>query len=676
MCHYYQQWENLTSDQEILQTVSGQMIEFVEYPRQTQAPREISFSKAEAIIIDKEISVLLSKGVVEHSIHEKGEYISQIFLRPKKDGSYRLILNLKGLNQYVEYFHFKMDTVWSAIKLMKPHCYMASVDLKDAYYSVSVKDQHRKFLKFTWHGQLYQYTCLPNGLALCPRKFTKLVKPLFSNLRLQGHLSSNYIDDSFLAGDSFEQCARNVVDTVCLLDSAGFVIHPVKSVLIPEKEIVFLGFKLNSVTMSVSLTTEKGLRIKAACEKLLQNKCPTIREVATVLGLMTSSFPAVTFGPLKYRQLEIDKTDALRENKGDFDGTMQLSKKSKQDLAWWISSIENSSNPISHGQPDVVLSSDASGKIGWGGVMHHGPAGIPTCGGHWSQAEAQFHINYLELLAVFLTLKSFRNFIRGKNVRVMVDNVTAVSVINHMGTSHSKLCNQLGYDIWHWCIEENIWLSSSHIPGKHNVEADNESRVKRKETEWMLDKSVFASALSVLCFKPNIDLFASRLNCQLHPYVSYRPNPEAYAVDSFTISWKQYKFYAFPPFSIIPDALQKIEMEMATGVIVVPCWPTQTWYPKLGSMLISNPVVTSFRQFPQLLTLPQAVGEKYPLYKTLRLLICLLSGDATKVKAFQMRLQNSCTVHGEKAQKNSTSVTSANGNCFVVQGKLIPFHHL
>ena len=132
----------------------------------------------------------MKKGVIVESTHEPNEYISPIFLRPKKDGSHRLILNLKSLNQSVVYQHFKMDTIWTAIRMMRPGCYMASIDLKDAYYSVPINKDYQKYLKFQWRGKLYMYTCFPNGLAICPRKFTKLLKPVFSSLRSIGHPGS------------------------------------------------------------------------------------------------------------------------------------------------------------------------------------------------------------------------------------------------------------------------------------------------------------------------------------------------------------------------------------------------------------------------------------------------------------------------------------------------------
>ena len=73
----------------------------------------------------------------------------------------RLICNLKELNEFVEYKHFKMETVHSATNVMRRGCHMATIDLKDAYHSVPVSVEHRKFLKIVWKGKLYRYTALP-----------------------------------------------------------------------------------------------------------------------------------------------------------------------------------------------------------------------------------------------------------------------------------------------------------------------------------------------------------------------------------------------------------------------------------------------------------------------------------------------------------------------------------
>ena len=96
--------------------------------------------------MDQEIYTLLQKGVIEEAYHSHGEFLSNVFLRPKKDGSFRMILNLKNLNSHVEYNKFKMDTLQSILKLVTPGCYMATIDLKDAYYLVPVAQEHRNVL--------------------------------------------------------------------------------------------------------------------------------------------------------------------------------------------------------------------------------------------------------------------------------------------------------------------------------------------------------------------------------------------------------------------------------------------------------------------------------------------------------------------------------------------------
>ena len=160
--------------------------------------------------------------------------MSNIFVRPKKDGRFRMILNLQGLNDKIVYHHFKMTTLQSAIKLITPNCFMATIDWKDAYYCVPISDLHKKYLRFHFDGVLYEFQALPNGLASGPRIFTKITKPIFSTLRKRGHTNSPYIDDVLLFGDSIVDCQNNIKETIEVSTRAGFIGHPDKLVLIPS----------------------------------------------------------------------------------------------------------------------------------------------------------------------------------------------------------------------------------------------------------------------------------------------------------------------------------------------------------------------------------------------------------------------------------------------------------
>ncbi|CAB3997174.1 Gag-Pro-Pol poly [Paramuricea clavata] len=143
-----------------------------------------------------------------------------------------------------------MDTFQTAVKLIRPGCFMASIDLKDAYYSIPVADEDRKFLMFEWQGTFYQFTCLPNGLSCAPGVFTKILKPVYSHLRGLRHTCMGHIDDSLLLGYDREACKNNIEDSTNLFQQLGFVIHPEKSVLHPVQAIEFLGFVINSLSMT------------------------------------------------------------------------------------------------------------------------------------------------------------------------------------------------------------------------------------------------------------------------------------------------------------------------------------------------------------------------------------------------------------------------------------------
>ena len=248
-------------------------IEFQSIPAQTRPKISCKFSAQECTTIQTEVSNLLKKSVIVETHHNPGEFISPIFVRSKKDGTTRMILNLQSLNEHVVYLHFKMNTLKNAISLMKPNCFMASIDLKGAYYSVPIAQVHQKYLKFQWENKLYAFTCFPNGLEFCFRKFTKLRKPVYSVLRQLGHASSPYIDDSYLQGDDYYSCLANVIDTVRLIHYLVFLIHPGKSVLVPTQRLIFLGFILDSVLMRIYMTPDKVAKVIHLCSNFSALSC-------------------------------------------------------------------------------------------------------------------------------------------------------------------------------------------------------------------------------------------------------------------------------------------------------------------------------------------------------------------------------------------------------------------
>lgn len=418
--------------------------------------------------------------------------------------------------------------------------------------------------------------------------------------------------------------------------------------------------------MTVSLTEKRSESIKQACCQIRPGHNIRIRDLASVIGKIVASFPGVLWGPLYYRMLERDKILALRANAGNFDKKCTLSDEAKNELDWWIANVEKSCYPVEKTKPDIILKTDAS-SIGWGADCD----GIST-GGHWNSVEKEMNINALEILAIFFGLKSFQHLLSNKHVRVRSDNNCAVSYVNNMGGSHSMVCNDLAFKVWSWCREQSVWISVVYIPGVDNIIADAESRKTNDDTEWKLDPIVFQK-LTEKWDPFEIDLFASRLNYQLKPFVSWRPDPESTFCDAFSLPWDSWFIYAFPPFSIIQRVLLKWKGDQAEGVMIVPHWPTAFWYPQLLRLLVDCPILLpKGRRLLQL----QDRNRIHPLSKKLDLLACRLSGNPSRNKMFRDNLRKSSLLPGDSPHKDSTPRTFVAGKLSVLQGVLIPFMHL
>ena len=363
--HFISNWEVLTSDKEIMSIVKyGLTINKIK-DIEPRPPHQYGMSPKETEGIQAQIGHMLRKGVIAHTTVEDHDYFSPIFAREKSNGEFRIILNLKQLNKSVLTHHFKMDSIRNVKHMIELGCWMASVDLKDAFYSVPVHPRHHRYLKFIWDGTPYYYTCMPNGYSDAMRIFTKLLKPPFACLRKAGFPSVVYVDDTYLQHRTFEGCQQNVYATLNVLSALGFTTHVDKSVLVPTQRIEFLGFILDSRDMSITLTDRKKEKILKLCHNILADPNPSIRRVSQLIGNLVATSEAVPLARLHYKALELDKIAALERAKGNFEAAMRFSRTAINDIHWWIEYIPSATSPINIPPYDKVIFTDAS-KEGWG----------------------------------------------------------------------------------------------------------------------------------------------------------------------------------------------------------------------------------------------------------------------------------------------------------------------
>lgn len=548
----------------------------------TRTPSNISDTDRTDML--ESINKLLNLGAISQCNRSKNDFCSSIFLAPKPNGAKRFILNLKSLNKFVSNTHFKMEDHRTAARLVPRAGFMANIDLKEAYLLVAVEKSHRKYLRFEFDGICYEFNAMPYGLSVAPRVFTKLMKEVVNCLRNKGYRSVIYLDDILCIGRTYLECQDNVNKTLDLLRCLGFVVNFDKSNLKPRQVCRFLGFIYNTVDMSLSLPDEKRKGIMQLVTKFMSLPKCSIRELAQFIGVLTAACPAVKYGWLYTKTLERQKYLALKKYE-DLEVKIKLTDVILPDLYWWKHNILSTNNFLRTDKSFVLeIFTDAS-KTGWG-VFCNGK----RANGRWKIDESSFHINHLELLAVFLGLKCFASTYTNCSILLRVDNTTALYYVNRMGGIRFPYLNDLAKEIWQWCEMRQISLFASYINTHDNIEADQESRKMNVDIEWELSDWAFQKIVQTLG-EPHIDLFASRTNAKCCQYVSWKPDPDALSIDAFTISWQTTFFYAFPPFAIILKCLRKIITDKATGILVFPYWPGQAWFPLLKRMLISDIVI-------------------------------------------------------------------------------------
>ena len=230
--------------------------------------------------------------------------------------------------------------------------------------------------------------------------------------------------------------------------------------------------------------------------------------------------------------------------------------------------------------------------------------------------------------------------------------------MNHMGGTKSHVCNELSKEIWQWCCERNIWITATYLEGSLNCIADYCSRNFNDQTEWQLNPSVFQKR-SKFFGKPCIDLFASRLNAQLSRFVSWLPDPDAEAIDAFTLVWTDMFFYASPPPPFLHHSSLFAE-NYCRRVMWFDCCTllantSQPWFAKLLHMLIAPPVV-----LPQskIVLVKPVSQEPHPLCNKLYLLYCRVSGKLSEARDYRSTLQTLSSTAGGTLRSRNTRVSS------------------
>ena len=411
-----------------------------------------------------------------------GVVTSSVGVVPKSTpGKFRVIVDLSRpegasvndqlLRELTHVAYSSIEDASFAMHTLGPGAQLAKIDIRDAYRIIPVHPEDRPFLALSWQDRVYIDCQLPFGLASAPAIFSAVAEALEWILRRRGVRGVlHYLDDFLLMGaPGSRECSHALAITFSTCEELGVPLAMDK-VEGPVVSLTFLGIRLCSSPLSVSLPRQKVAALRGLLRELLSSKC--VRNVQMLESLVGYLVHATKVCPLAKPFLG----GLFQVLRGARPGQpRRLNVATRADLAWWHSLLSYWPGVSTHqflvlGQPDGHLFTDASGSWGCGAWMLPVWLQVP-----WPADHCLSSIALKELAPVVFAAAAWGERWRGQFILCHSDNTAVVAQLNSLHARDPLACNMLRC-LAFWQALYDFRLRAVHIAGALNTGADQLSR--------------------------------------------------------------------------------------------------------------------------------------------------------------------------------------------------------
>ena len=535
-----------------------------------------SFSREHIEFGMGEIQKLIDSGKVEIVSH-KPKIVNplSVAVHPKL----RLILDCSFLNKFISVPSFKMDDYKTALSLFESDGYLFSFDMKDGYHHLLIHPDFRDYLgfKFVRDGRVVyaRYVVAPFGLRDIPFLFTKILRPLVGHWRRKGIKICLYLDDGFSCAKSFEEALQNSIHVRQDLMRAGVVWNVNKSCWLPRKSLEWVGYVWDSQMGTLKIREKRITKLKQFLKELCSEESCTTRKLAAVVGQIISMQAVVgDVTRLKTRicLIQIAKSEG-------WDKRILLTSNIKKEFLFWQENIDrlNIRYCFRLEKPVIyrLIESDAS-STGCGSILN----GTHVTAKIFDEEEREESSTYREISNIHFSLLSFLPNIQNKAVTLKTDSQSAAKICK-IGSMNATL-QSFAEAIFELCFKYNINLVVDWIPRAQNKDADYVSRLADEIDidDWQLSPGFFA-LLNERWGPYTVDLFANYYNAKCKRFYSLFYSPRSLGVNAFRYDWCEENSLMVPPIPLISDTLCHARLCKGRGTLIVPLWPTSSFWPVL-----------------------------------------------------------------------------------------------
>ena len=526
-----------------------------------------------------EVFKLLDNGVIEEVSSKDITCVNPLSVAANKKGKLRLCLDLsRHVNLTCDAKKFKIESISEFTKVVRKGAWVVYYDLKSAFHHIEVISKHRRFLGFSitveGNKKFYQFKQMPFGYRDASRILTKVMRTPVNKWRAEGIPNYIHIDDGLVFKETKEQCEIAAKTVKSDLESLGLVTSPDKCCWIPKQQFTWCGFDWDLARFTVAVTEEKKTRIKELANELMNKSRVMVKEVASFTGLVISCAPAIGRSSRFHTRSAVRWVQDVVDEEG-WGATGVLSRRVREELKFWLERLDEFSSLRIRKAVSILQYYVCSDGGQWyiGGRVSKKGTEIKDkrFQHHLEDWEAQESSTYRELRSMEIGLTLIGPEARGCVLRYGNDNYAAVKAAAFGSTKENchavaKRINELSdkYEItlevvWRRRNTEEIVLcdkiSKTFDLGEYRLEAFSFWALEQEFGPWDMDW--FASAWS-----KRLPVFASRFW-----------TVGATWTDAFTQEWGLGEGFFHPPLDQLAKCLEKISMEGARGVLVMPDWP-------------------------------------------------------------------------------------------------------
>jgi len=356
-----------------------------------------------------------------------------------------------------------------------------------------------------------------------------------------------------------------------LLQRLGWQREPTKGCWEPSQEFEFLGVGLDLRRGLFRAPAEKVRGARAMIEACMRRGQMSRRELAGVVGTVNFLARAVPM----VRPLLREAYAVIGTERSGWGRKVVLTPRAREDLqAAGRELLEHNGAPMWRPSQVAVVHTDAS-QDGWGATyLHHRAAG------KFSAEEAMAHINHKEMMAVVRAVRTFAQALAGRRVEFRTDSVVARAYLAKGGGPDLAMTTMVK-EVWavltrvDAAVYSAVWVKGC----THNTVADALSRWVDLD-DWRVKRPVVRMVQERLgaC---TVDRFASEENAVLPRFNSLLECPGTEAVDAFSQWWGGELNWLVPPVNLVGRVITQVIEQQAEGIIVVPWWKAQPWWPQL-----------------------------------------------------------------------------------------------